>query len=499
MLPSLNLAASVRGKHQIASICRTARPFVGGLRRSAASLRTMTPPPIPSPRRIPVVGHMHLFRPGRFVQGLMAIGQDFDGLFQIDLGKSAGLIVTNVALATELADASRFRKVLNKALLEVRAIVGDGLFTARTEEPNWAVAHRVLMPAFGQRAMRGYFPMMLEVADQLVAKWASEPGGDIAVADDMTRLTMDTISLAGFGRRFDSFARPEQHPFLTAMGRALRETMDRLTQIDATRPLYRARARAYAADIATMNALVDEVIHERRAAPRQSGDLLNLMLTATDPDTGAQLDDINIRFQVLTFLIAGHETTSGLLTFCLYLLMAHPAVLAQAYSEIDRILPGDTRPQYAHMARLDVIDRVLKEALRLWPTAPAYSVGPYEDTTLGGYAVPKDQRITVLLPALHRDPAVWANPEVFDIDRFLPAAEAALPAHAYKPFGSGLRACIGRQFALTEAKLALAVILQNFALSSPKGYQLTIQETLTLKPGRFTLRARPRRPHERLG
>jgi cytochrome P450/NADPH-cytochrome P450 reductase len=441
----------------------------------------MTPPPIPSPRRLPIVGHMHLFRPGRFVQGLMAIGRDFDGLFRIDLGNSPGLIVTTVALATELADAARFRKVLNKALLEVRSIVGDGLFTAKTEEPNWAVAHRVLMPAFGQRAMRGYFPMMLEVADQLVTKWASQPGVDIQVADDMTRLTMDTISLAGFGRRFDSFARPDQHPFLTAMGRTLRETMDRLTRIDAARPLYRRRNRRYAADIATMNALVDEVIHERRAAPRDSGDLLNLMLTAADPQTGAQLDDINIRFQVLTFLIAGHETTSGLLTFCLYLLMAHPAILAQAYAEIDRILPGDTRPQYAHMARLDVIDRVLKEALRLWPTAPAYSVGAYEDTTLGGYPV-----------------AVWADPEVFDIDRFLPAAEAALPLHAYKPFGNGLRACIGRQFALTEAKLALAVILQNFTLSNPNGYRLTVQETLTLKPGGFTLRARPRRPHERI-
>ena len=427
----------------------------------------------------------------------MEIGRGFGGIFRIELGKSPGLIVTSVALATELADETRFRKVLNKALWEVRAIVGDGLFTAKTEEPNWAIAHRVLMPAFGQRAMRGYFPMMLEVADQLVAKWASQPGADIQVAADMTRLTLDTISLAGFGRRFDSFAHADLHPFLAALGRALRETMDRLTQVDALRPLYRRRGRAYDADIATMNALVDEVIRERRAAPTQSGDLLDLMLTAADPQTGAMLDDVNIRFQVLTFLIAGHETTSGLLTFALYLLMAHPAVLTQAYAEIDRILPGDTRPEYADMAKLDVIDRVLKEALRLWPTAPAYSVGAYEDTSVGGYFAPKDQRITVLLPALHRDPAVWADPETFDIDRWLPQAEAALPTHAYKPFGNGLRACIGRQFALTEAKLALAMILQNFTLRNPQGYLLKLHETLSWKPSGFNVRARPRRVRER--
>lgn len=453
---------------------------------------------IPSPRRLPILGHMHLFRPGRFIQGMMALARRHGGIFRIQLGTSTGLVVTSAALVAEISDEVRFRKVLNKALIEVRSIAGDGLFTARTDEPSWAVAHRVLMPAFSQRAMRGYFPMMLEIAQQLAAKWASEPNVDIAVAADMTRLTMDTISLAGFGYRFNSFATPQQHPFLDAMARALREAMDCLTEMQVVRPLHPRRTRAYAADIATMNSLVDEVVRERRAAPTQSPDLLNLMLTAADPETGERLDDVNIRFQVLTFLIAGHETTSGLLTFSLALLMAHPAVLAQAYAEIDRVLPGDTKPQYAHLAQLDVIDRTLKEALRLWPTAPAYSVGPREDTVIGGYAVKKGERITVLLPSLHRDPAVWTDPEAFDIDRFLPKAEAALPAHAYKPFGNGLRACIGRQFALTEAKLALAVILQRFSLSTPGGYALTIQETLTLKPAGFTLRARLRRPHERM-
>jgi cytochrome P450 / NADPH-cytochrome P450 reductase len=458
----------------------------------------LPPTAIPSPRRLPVLGHMYLFRPGRFIQELMRIAGRFDGLFQLDLGGPPGLVVTKAALMAELSDETRFRKLLGKALWQVRDLAGDGLFTAHGDEPNWGRAHRVLMPAFSQRAMRGYFPMMLEVADQLTAKWTAEPGADIQVAADMTRLTLDTISLAGFGYRFESFAKPALHPFLAAMARVLRETMDRLTRPDALQVLYRRRVRTYAADIAQMNALVDDVVRKRRANPTEGGDLLNLMLTAADPETGEPLDDLNIRYQVLTFLIAGHETTSGLLTFALYLLMAHPSVLTQAYAEVDRILPGDTRPQYAHMARLDVIDRTLKEALRLWPTAPAYTVGPYEDTTLGGYQVPKDMRISVLLPLLHRDPAVWTDPEAFDIDRFLPKAEAALPPHAYKPFGNGLRACIGRQFALTEAKLALAVILQRFALSDPNGYHLSIVETLTLKPGGFTLRARPRRPHERL-
>jgi cytochrome P450/NADPH-cytochrome P450 reductase len=304
--------------------------------------------------------------------------------------------------------------------------------------------------------------------------------------------------LAGFGQRFNSFATPDLHPFLTALEATLREAMDRLTQPDQIRPLLRKRGRAFQANLAIMNDLVDSVVRARRAEPGAGNDLLTLMMNSTDPDTGTQLDDLNIRFQVLTFLAAGHETTGALLTFALYALMANPGVLAQAYAEVDRVLPGDTRPQYAHMAKLDVIDRVLKEALRLWPTAPAYTVAAHADTTLGGYDVAKDELISVLLPQMHRDPAVWEDPETFDIDRWLPAAEAALPPHCYKPFGSGLRACIGRQFALTEAKLALAMILQHFALSDPRGYHLSIKETLTIKPAGFTLRARPRRVHERM-
>lgn len=126
-------------------------------------------------------------------------------------------------------------------------------------------------------------------------------------------------------------------------------------------------------------------------------------------------------------------------------------------------------------------------------------VAPYEDTVIGGhYRIPKDQGVSISIPALHRDPAVWDDPETFDIDRFLPENEARLHPHAYKPFGSGERACIGRQFALTEAKLALALVLQRFALSDPHDYRLDIRETLTLKPDNLYIRARRRQPHERL-
>jgi cytochrome P450/NADPH-cytochrome P450 reductase len=457
-------------------------------------------PVIPSPPGLPVVGHLHQIARAGLIGHLLAVSRDFpQGIFKLKFGSRIGLFVTSPDLVAELCDETRFRKMPGPGLRVVRKFAGDGLFTAFSEEPNWGKAHRILLPAFSQRAMRGYFDMMLEVADQLVGKWSRLSGTDVLVADDMTRFTLDSIAVAGFGHRFNSFEKEELDSFLEALGRALGESLNMITRLPIQQRFAKKAMRQYEADIAEMNALVDGIIAERRLHPNDGKDLLNLMLSAVDPETGEGLDDINIRYQVLTFLIAGHETTSGLLTFSQHLLLRHPHVLAQAYAEVDRVLPGDKRPDYTDIVKLEVIERILKEAMRLWPTAPAFSVAPFEDVVIGGkWHMRKDRPINVFSPGLHRDPGVWTDPEEFDIDRWLPEAEAARHPHAYKPFGNGERACIGRQFAMVEAKLALAMLLQKFAISDPHAYRLRIKETLSIKPDEFYMRVRLRAPHERL-
>jgi cytochrome P450/NADPH-cytochrome P450 reductase len=456
---------------------------------------------MPSPRGLPWLGNLLQIPRGRLTQHLLALSRDFDGILALDFAGLRLPFVYDPELVAELSDPRRFRKTIGPPLSTLRKLAADGLFTADGEEPNWGKAHRILMPAFGQRAMKGYFPYMLEVAEQLAAKWARQgPDADLEIADDMTRLTLDTISLAGFGYRFDSFARDELHPFLGAMGAVLEEVMTRITRSKLQNQLMRAGQERMELDIAAMHALVDEVIRARRAndAPRAQRDLLDLMLQARDPVTDEPLDDANIRAQVITFLIAGHETTSGLLTFALYQLMRHPETLARCYAEVDRVMPAGTTPAYEHIARLETLDRVLRETLRLWPTAPSYAVGAIDETLLGGrWRLPAGQRVIVFLPGLHRNPRWWERPEAFDIDRFAPGARERIHPHAYKPFGNGERACIGQQFAITEAKLALAVILQRFALSDPADYRLAVRETLTLKPDGLRLRATPRARPER--
>ncbi|OQW74905.1 MAG: reductase [Proteobacteria bacterium ST_bin14] len=458
------------------------------------------PSTFPSPPALPVVGHLHhIIRQG-LIGYLLHAGRDFPGgIFKLKFGSRVGLFVTNPDLVAELCDETRFRKMPGPGLRVVRRFAGDGLFTAFSEEENWGKAHRILLPAFSQRAMKGYFDMMLEVADQLVDKWSRLSGNDVLVADDMTRFTLDSIAVAGFGHRFNSFQHEELDPFLEALGRALGESLNMITRLPMQQRFAKKAERQFEADIAEMNALVDGIIAERRAHPNDGKDLLNLMIAAADPETGETLDDINIRYQVLTFLIAGHETTSGMLTFALYHLLRNPHVLAQAYAEVDRVLPGDTRPDYAQNAQLVVIERILKEALRLWPTAPAFTLAPFEDTVIGGqWTLRKDRPVNVFSPGLHRFPGAWANPDEFDIDRWLPENEAQHHPHAYKPFGNGQRACIGRQFAMVEAKLALAMILQKFAIGDPHMYKLQIKETLSIKPDQFFMRVRLRQPHERM-
>lgn len=454
--------------------------------------------PIPAPRGLPVVGN-GLQVP---VEGTYRFFNDLadrhpDGIFKLNLAGRHVVLVYHPDLVAEVCDESRFYKPIDPPLAHVRDFAGDGLFTARDGEESWGQAHRILLPAFSQRSMKAYFPQFLQIAQDLVAAW--ERGTDVDVTDDMTRLTLDTIALTGFGHEFRSFEQPELHPFLQAMGRALTEAMNRTRQLPAVTGLKRRADAAYRADIALMQELVDEVIRARRASGEKSKDLLGLMLEAADPVTGGTLSDENIRNQVLTFLIAGHETTSGTLSFALHLLLRNPHVLAQAYAEVDRMLPGDTVPTYETIMKLDVIPRILDETLRLLSPIPGIGLMAREDTVLGGkYAIAAGQKVAILMRPLHTNAAAWADPETFDIDRWLPEGKAAQHPHAYKPFGNGERACIGRQFALTEARLALALILQRFAISDPRGHQLAIKQTLTIKPDGLTLRVRPRQAHERL-
>jgi cytochrome P450 / NADPH-cytochrome P450 reductase len=451
---------------------------------------------IPSPPGIPLFGNLFQLPRHAITAHFTELAKQYPGVFQVHFAYIAATFVTDPALVAELADANRFRKLVGPPLSTLRTVAGDGLFTAHSEEPNWDKAHKLLTPAFGQRAMRGYFETMLPVADQLIQRWTNTAHQDIDVPDDMIRFTLETVGQCGFDFEFELFKQESMHPFTAAMTRALTESMERLTRLRLPHPIWLFKEWQLRRDSSYLHKIVDQVIAKRRAESpdkaQSKRDMLSIMLQAVD-EKGQGLSDQNLRFQVLTFLIAGHETTSGLLSFALYYLVKEPGVLDAARAEIDSVLPRGTRPTFEHMAQLPVIERLIKETLRLWPTVPVYAVAPFQDTQLGpGYRVRRNAPINILLTGLHRNPLAWDRPNEFDLERFSVQNEPKITPHAYKPFGNGERACIGRQFAYTEAKLALALILQHFDLQDPYDYTLSVKETLSLKPANFRLRASAR-------
>lgn len=459
---------------------------------------------LPQPPGKPVFGNMLSIDATAPTQHLARLAREYGPIFCLDMMGKPLVIASGAAIVDELSDEKRFDKTVRGPLRRVRAIGGDGLFTADTAEPNWGKAHNILLAPFGNRAMQSYHPMMVDIAEQLVKKWERLNADDeIEVVHDMTALTLDTIGLCGFDYRFNSFYRRDYHPFVGALVRSL-ETIMMTRGLPLENIWMRNRRRDLAADIAFMNKMVDEIVAERRRAAEAAADkkdLLAAMMTGVDRATGEQLDDVNIRYQINTFLIAGHETTSGLLSCAIYALIKHPEVLKRAYDEVDRVFgpDPDVRPTYRQVTQLTYLTQVLKETLRLWPPAPAYGITPLQDEVVGGkFSLKKNTFVTVLVTALHRDPAVWGpNPDAFDPDNFTPEAEAARPVNAWKPFGNGQRACIGRGFAMHEAALALGMILQRFRLIDHTRYQMQLKETLTVKPDGFRIKVRLRADSER--
>ncbi|MYW69972.1 cytochrome P450 [Streptomyces sp. SID8379] len=438
------------------------------------------------PRRVPLIGDVVGANVRTPLQDSMRIAADLGPIFRRKgFGKEI-VFVWGADLAAELADESRFAKHVGLGVANLRPVAGDGLFTAYNHEPNWQLAHDILAPGFSREAMEGYHPLMLDVAGQLMAAWdTSEAAGrSVDVPGDMTKLTLETIARTGFGHDFGSFERERLHPFVTAMVGALSFAQRRNVVPPLLSSLLRGAEKRNAADRAYLNRTVDDVIAARRASGGGPGDLLDRMLEVAHPETGERLAPENIRRQVITFLVAGHETTSGALSFALHYLAQNPDVLATAQEEVDRVWGDAPVPAYQQVAKLRYLRRVLDESLRLWPTAPAFAREAITDTTLGGtHPMRRGAWALVLTTMLHRDPAAWGeNPETFDPDRFAPQAVRARPAHVFKPFGTGARACIGRQFALHEATLVLGLLLRRYDLRPEPGYRLKVAERLTLMP-----------------
>lgn len=447
------------------------------------------------PHRVPVLGDLLSVDPASPTQTMARHARTLGPIFETKFFGQRMVVVSGPDLYAELGDEKRFGKHVGFGIAAAREFLDDALFSAYTDEPNWSRAHNILMPAFTLPAMKKYHDTMLDTVRELLAHWDRRlQSGPVDVHTDTSKLTLETIARIGFGYHFDPFTRGEPDPYAAAVMRtfayvgrsAYRIPVDWLERI-----VHHRANTQMDADVAYIRRVVDEVIAARRASPEPApDDLLALMLTTADPATGEYLDDANVRNQVITFLNAGHETTSGTLSFALHLLATHPEAAAQARAELHTLWPAGTDPDpaFGEIHQLRYLRRVVDETLRLWPIAPGYFREPRRDTLLGGrYPLAAGQAVLALTLKVHRDPAWGADAESFDPDRFRPERARTRPPGLYKPFGTGVRSCIGRQLALHETVLALALILHRYDLVPEPGYTLEVAEELTLKPANLRL------------
>ncbi|WVQ93052.1 hypothetical protein IAU59_000116 [Kwoniella sp. CBS 9459] len=453
--------------------------------------------PIPQPPKSWLTGNLLDIDPDALLLSLLRIAKECGPTYKLQLLDEV-VFTGDYELVRVLCDQSKFEKKIPRALMEVRAFAGDGLFTSfgKTEK-NWNIAHRILLPAFGPLAIKKMQPQMMEMITQMLLHWEHHAGQPFEAAEAYTRLTFDTIGYCAFKYRFNLFHTENMHPFIEKMSILLAEAGNRARRPELLKKvMYRSEAE-YWANIKILHDLCDEIVAQRRKNPDPDAkDLLNNMIYDVDPHTGEHLSDENIRYQMVTFLIAGHETTSGMLSFATYFMLKHPETFVKARKEADQaIADASGNLLEINPAKLVYIDAILKEALRLQPTVAVWTVAPTAaegETLPGGYKIQPKQTVGVILPILHRDPKIWGD----DAETFRPERWIGWnpPTEAYKPFGNGERACIGRGFAIQEALLALALVVNRFDLEmADPNYEFAIKQALTVKPKDFRIIARPRR------
>ncbi|KAH7243014.1 cytochrome P450 [Fusarium solani] len=453
--------------------------------------------PIPEPPALPWLGHIAEFKSEDSLQDLTRLHEIYGDIYRLRFpeGKSYILLGSN-KLVNEVCDETRFQKSINNELWEVRNLANDGLFTAKLGEENWGIAHRVLMPAFGPVNIRGMFDEMYDIATQLALKWARHgPSQAILAADDFTRLAFDTIALCSMDFRFNSFYRDTAHPFISSMGDVLTESGKRFQRPSVAKVFYRAITKKYFQDIKMMREVADEVVSARRAnSDSKKKDLLAAMMNGVDPKTGKKMNDVSITDNLITFLVAGHETTSGTLSFLFYSLLKNPDCYQKAQKEVDDIM-GKEPITVEKIFKLRYIPAALRETLRVCSPIPGVAMEALKDTLLDyKYPIAKGDVLSPFLTVAHLDPRVFGeDAHLFRPERMLDENFERLQKehpNCWKPFGNGVRACIGRPFAWQEMLLAVALLLQNFNFSmDDPGYNLRIAETLTVKPKDFYIRA----------
>ncbi|MDQ3280022.1 MAG: cytochrome P450 [Acidobacteriota bacterium] len=360
------------------------------------------------------------------------------------------------------------------ALQRTKIVLGEGLLTSEGELHKRQ--RRLAQPAFHRERIQHYGEVMVEKG--LVARDRWRDGEELDIAHEMMRLTLAVVAKTLFDADVEESA-DEIGAALTELILMFPVLLNPLAPLILRMP-FMPQVRRFRSALAQLDRVIYGIIEERRRAGVDRGDLLSMLLLATDVEgDNTGMSDLQLRDETMTIFLAGHETTANALAWTWYALARNPHVERELHRELDEVL-GNRPPTPADYPNLRYTEMVLAESMRIFP--PAWGIGRYahEEVEIGGYHLPKEALVVVSQWVTHRDPRFWPDPEKFDPLRFAPDAKAQRPRMSYFPFGAGPRICIGEGFAWMEGVLLLATIAQKWRFE--KGPDVDPQALITLRP-----------------
>ena len=362
----------------------------------------------------------------------------------------------------------------------LRPFLGDGMLIS--EGDFWKRQRRLAQPAFHMRRLKVLAATMADAAARMAQGW--EHGKVVDVMPLMNAVTMEIVAKTLFGA--------DVSRDIGAVGEAMNVLGEETGRIrptaffDLPEFVTRPRSRRFAAAVATLDAIVNRMVAQRRtevdrgAAPQD--DLLQMLLEARDEESGQGMTDRQLRDELVTLFLAGHETTSISLTWTFHLLAQNPAAEAKLHAEVDAVLGENAAPSFDDLERLPYARMVAEESMRLYPPAYVFSRRAAGEDQLGPWRIPAGAHIIISPYALHRRADYWTDPDAFKPERFAPGAPSDRPKHAYLPFGGGPRICIGNSFAMMEHAIVLAAAVRRWRLESIPNHEVRTEPRITLRP-----------------
>lgn len=432
----------------------------------------------PGPRGAPLLGAMPAMRKDMlgFLEGLV---RDYGDISFFRIGPIRCVFVNRPEWIQRLLTKENARLRKSWDTRELSAALGQGLLTSEGE--LWKRQRKLVQPAFHNERIRTYAATMTERAEAMIDEWRDGEVRDIH--EDMSRVTLDIAARTLFG----TDVRRDADVIHEALGVVMDQFTASLTgwiPIPLSWPTP-GNLRAKRA-VARIDEVIYRMVDERRNSDERGDDLLSWLLEASEQDGGMSTEQM--RDELITLLLAGHETTALALSWTLMLLAHNRDVEDALLAELGEVL-GDRHPAAGDESSLQYTRQVVEEGMRLYP--PAWGIGreATADIDLDGYAIPKGTQVFFAQWATHRDPRLWEEPERFDPGRWSPERKKDIPRYAYFPFGGGPRVCIGMHFAVLEATLVLAAVAQRYRLELVPDHPIELQPAVTLRP-KHGIRAR---------